>query len=70
MPEKKTPIYKLSHSKAPKTPITCGYRHTGKTSGLSQWHLTDVDLHSILNKFASLGSFAKVPVLVGSIIPC
>ena len=67
---KKAPIYELSRSKASKTQQTCGYRHTRKTSGLSQWHRTDVALHSFLNNFASLGSFANVLVSVGTVIPC
>ena len=68
--QEKAPIYKLFPSKAPKTQVTCGYRHTRKTSGLSQWHRTDVALHSFLNNFASLGSFANVLVSVGTVIPC
>ena len=47
---------------------TCGYRHTTKTSGLFYWHRTGAD-YSSHNNFANLGSFAKVSIPVGSIIP-
>ena len=58
-------IYKLSRSKAPKTQQFCHYRHARKTSGL--FLLYDVNSR---NNFANLGSFAKVSIPVGSIIPC
>ena len=40
---------------------TCGYRHTRKASELFYF--------SSRNNFVNLGSFANLPVLVGSMIP-
>ena len=59
---RKTPIYKISRSKAPKTQQTC---------------VTDIQEKSVdffndfvpRNNFANLAFFAKVSVPVGSIIP-
>ena len=74
MRKEKAPIYKSSHSKAPKTQQICLYSHEKKTSSffgrvigaLSDWGIG----FSSGNTFASVGSFVKVPVPVGSIIPC
>ena len=63
----KTPIYRLSHSKAPKTQQTCHYRHGRKTSRLFLCD-TGVDFIS-RNNFANVGFFAKVFVSVQLIIP-
>ena len=58
------PIYKLSHSKAPKTQLICHYRHTRKTS--RPFSLCDTGIYlSSRNNF-----FANVSIPLGSIIPC
>ena len=64
----KTPIYKLSRSKAPETQQICHYRYERKTSELSLLYDTSVYFSSH-NSFVNLGSLAKVSVPVGSIIP-
>ena len=61
-------IYKLSSSKAPKTQQICQYSHGRKASGPFLLYDTGVGFSSH-NNFANLGSFAKVSVPVGSIIP-
>ena len=68
MCKEKAPIYKLSHSKAPKTQQICQYRHARKPSGLFLLYNTCVDFIS-RNNFAYLVSFAKVFVSVEAIIP-
>ena len=66
--QEKSPIYKLSRSKAPKAQQTCGSRHTRKTNGLFYGHYTGVG-YGFRNNLAYLGSFANVSVPVESIIP-
>ena len=69
MRKEKAPIYKSSRSKVSKTQQICHYRYVRKTSGL--FLLRDMGAgSSSRNYFANLGSFAKVSVPVGSIIPC
>ena len=68
MHKEKTPIYKVSHSKALKTMQICSYRHARKTSRPFSLYDMSVDLSS-RKKFANLGSFAKVSVSVITIIP-
>ena len=58
----KAPIYRLSHSKAPKTQQICHYKHTRKTSELFLLFNTRVDFS--LRNFAKSGSLAKVSVPV------
>ena len=69
MHKEKAPIYRLSHSKTPKTPKMCHYNHSRKISVLFWLYDTVVDLSS-RNNFSNSGSFAKVSIPVGSIIPC
>ena len=60
--QEKAPIYKLTHSKAPKTQQICPYWHAGKTSEPFFLYDMGVDF-SYRNIFANLGSFAKFPIL-------
>ena len=59
----KAPVYRLSHSKAPKTQQICHYRHPRKTSELFLLFNTGVNF-SLRNNFANSGSFGKVSVPV------
>ena len=68
MSKEKTPIYKLSSSKAPKQQQIYYRRHAIKTSKPFWLHNTSVDFSSH-NNLANLGSFAKVSVPVGSLSP-
>ena len=68
MRKEKAPMYKSSRSKAPITRQNCHYRHVRKTINLFLLHDTGASFSSRYN-FANLGSFAKVSVRVGSIIP-
>ena len=61
-------ITHLSRRKASNTQQTCSYRHTRKTSGLF-YDTVRVATLPPRNKFANLGSFAKVSVPVESMIP-
>ena len=67
--KQKTPIYKLSHSKTPKTQQICHYRQARKTSILFLVYDTGADFSS-RNNFSNSGSFAKVSIPLRSIIPC
>ena len=62
MPGRSTHLQVILHQST-QTQQTFGYRHTTKTSGHGRWL-------SSRNNFVNLGSFAKVFVSVGSIIPC
>ena len=64
----KAPIYKLSHSKAPKTQQNCQYRHTTKNQWIILLYDTGVGFIS-RNYFAYLVSFAQVFFSVEAIIP-
>ena len=68
MSKEKALAYKLSRSKALKTQQTSHYRPVRKTICLFLLHDTGVGFSSH-NNFATLGSFAKVSIPVGSIIP-
>ena len=59
----KTPVYRLSCSKAPKTQEKYHYKHTRKTGELFLLFNTGVDF-SLRNNFANSGSIAKVFVPV------
>ena len=72
MRKKKAPIYKLFHRKATKTQqiffaITDMWE---KPAEIFYCATRTSTLACIRNKFANLGSFAKISVPVGSIIPC
>ena len=56
---KKSPISKLSRSKALKMQEICHYRHARKTSGLVLLYDTDIDFISH-NNFVNSGFFKKV----------
>ena len=57
--QEKVPVYRLSHSKAPKTQQIYHYRHTRKTSQLFLLFIAGVEF-SLRNNFANSGSIAKV----------
>ena len=66
---KKHPFASYPAAKHPKHSKFAIYRHTTKNSELFLLFNTGVDF-SLRNNFANLGFFAKVFVLLRSIIPC
>ena len=59
--QEKSPVYRLSRSKAPKTQKICHYRHMRNNNELFLLFNTVVDF-SLRNNFANSGSCAKVSV--------